>query len=116
MAEDGISPLPARVQDLADFPPPQTKVGLQRFLGMINYYRRFVPGLTKVLTPLHTTMAAAGRSKDIVMDSVSLSAFSSAKSALAAATLLHHPSPFSETALTVDASDVAVGAELAQRT
>ena len=104
VSEAGISPLPARVQDLVEFPPPLTKVGLQRFLGMINYYRRFVPGLAKVLNPLHSTVAAAGRFKDVVMDPNSLAAFSSAKSALASATLLHHPSPFSETALTVDLS------------
>ena len=38
-----------------------------------------------------------------------------AKSKLANAALLHHPNPFSSTCLTVDASEVAVGAELAQR-
>ena len=34
----GISPLPGRVSDLQDFPSPTTKLGLQRYLGMINYY------------------------------------------------------------------------------
>ena len=37
------------------------------------------------------------------------------KKSLSAAVLLNHPNPFSATALTVDASDVAVGGELAQR-
>ena len=43
------------------------------------------------------------------------SAFSAAKEALATSSLLHHPSPRSETHLTVDASDVALGAKLEQK-
>ena len=39
----GIHPLPDHVCDLKNFPPPSSKLGVQRFLGMINYYRRFVP-------------------------------------------------------------------------
>ena len=59
----GISPLPSRVQGLQDFPAPQSKLGLQRFLGMINYYRRFVPRMASVLSPLHTMIASAGKAK-----------------------------------------------------
>ena len=43
----GISPLPSRVADLQSFPPPTSKLGLQRYLGMLNYYCRFVPSLAK---------------------------------------------------------------------
>ena len=42
-------------------------------------------------------------------------AFQASKDALANAVLLQHPSPFAQTALTVDASDHAVGAALSQR-
>ena len=44
-----------------------------------------------------------------------MDAFEEAKRKLSSATLLHHPTPFSATSLTVDASEFAVGAELAQR-
>ena len=30
---------------LLDFPPPTTAKGLARFLGMIGFYRHFLPGL-----------------------------------------------------------------------
>ena len=33
---DGIQPLPSRVEDLLSFSLPDTKLGVQRFLGMIN--------------------------------------------------------------------------------
>ena len=50
---EGIHLLPDRVKDLVDFRPPTSKVGVQRFLGMINYYRRFVPHMADCLAPLH---------------------------------------------------------------
>ena len=42
-------------------------------------------------------------------------AFDKVKRSLSDAVLLHHPNPFSSTSLTVDASEVAIGAELSQR-
>ena len=42
-------------------------------------------------------------------------AFSEVKRSLSDAVLLHHPNPFSSTSLTVDAFEVAIGAELSQR-
>lgn len=49
----GITPLPSRVEAIANIPVPTSKVELQRFLGMVNYYRRFMPGLASKLHPLH---------------------------------------------------------------
>ena len=81
---------------------------------MLNYYRRFMPGIANRLVPLHGALAAAGKSKAIVWTDQCDEAFRSSKKALSSATLLHHPDPQATTALTVDASDVAVGTELSQ--
>ena len=114
--QDGIRPLPSRVEDLLQFPVPDSKLGVQRFLGMLNYYRRFIPKIANVLVPLHLAVTQAGRPKQsIVCDKACSDAFTSAKHQLANAVLLHHPNPFSATALTVDASETAVGADLDQR-
>lgn len=40
---EGTRPPQERIQSLLDFPPPKTVQGMRRFLGMLNYYRRFVP-------------------------------------------------------------------------
>ena len=112
---DGIRPLPARIDDLLQFPAPESKLGVQRFLGMINYYRRFMPRIAETLAPLHAAVTSAGKSKQIVWNGECEEAFASAKARLSKAVLLHHPNPFSATSLTVDASEVAVGAELSQR-
>ena len=114
---DGIQPLPSRVQDLISFPSPDSKLGIQRFLGMINYYRRFIPNMASTLVPLHEAVKSAGpgKNKKIEWTEQCEQSFMKAKKCLSAAVLLHHPNPFSATSLTVDASEVAVGGELAQR-
>ena len=110
-----VTPLPDRVRDLQAFPPPSSKLGLQRFLGMLNYYRRFILSLADKIFPLHKAVALAKKPKDFIWTKDCGSAFTLAKSSLAAATVLHHLVPFAGTAIMVNASDHAVGAELAQR-
>ncbi len=40
---EGASPIPRHVQAIQDFPAPQDRKQLQTFLGMVNFYRRFIP-------------------------------------------------------------------------
>ena len=108
----GILPLPSRVKTVMELPTPDSRPALQRFLGLINYYHRFLPGIAPKLAPLHST--SAGKGKDITWIPQCAKAFEEAKSALAEATLLHHPQPNAATNITVDASDVAIGAQLEQ--
>ena len=110
---NGIQPLPSRVEAIAKFPVPTTRAALQRFLGMINYYHRFLPGIAATLAPLHE--AVHGRGPDISWTDDCQSAFDKAKSALISATLLHHPRTDAKTSITVDASNKAIGAQLEQR-
>jgi hypothetical protein len=93
-------------------PVPMSNVELQRFLGMINFYRRFMPLLAAKLNPLHEATPCKGPS--ITWTANCNVAFAAAKTALATATLLHHPDPSVPTSVTVDASGAGLGAELAQ--
>ena len=68
-------------------------VALQRYLGMINYYRRFMPSLANRLAPLHGAVAAAGKAQAIDWTEQCQEAFRASKDALSRATLLHHPTP-----------------------
>ena len=47
----GVRPDPDKVSAVADWPPPTTAKELKAFLGLAGYYRRFVPGLPKSLSP-----------------------------------------------------------------
>jgi hypothetical protein len=48
----GIRPLPSHVQAIANFPRPVTVRNLQAFLGLFNFYRRFVPAAARLILPL----------------------------------------------------------------
>ena len=115
VSEMGILPEPERTRAIQMYDPPTSKVGLQRFLGMLNYYRRFLQGCSGMLDPLHAAVTDAGKNKSIVWSERCQASFTAAKEALVNCTLLAHPNPFSATSLSVDASDVALGAELAQK-
>ena len=73
-----------------------------------------MPSLANRLAPLHGAVAAAGKAQTNSWTDQCKEAFRASKDALSRATLLHHPDPSATTALTVDASDVAVSAELSQ--
>jgi len=60
---EGIRPMPERVTAIREYPVPSNKASLQRFLGMINFYHRFMPGIAGKLAPLHA--ASCGRGSDI---------------------------------------------------
>ena len=50
--ERGIEPDPEKVSATVDIPIPTNKKELQRFLGMVNYLRKFLPNLLDVSAPL----------------------------------------------------------------
>jgi hypothetical protein len=109
----GIAPMSSKVEAVSAFPMPTSKQELQRFLGMINYYHRFMPRLAKLLIPLYE--ATKGKGKNIEWTPDCENAFCAAKTALAAAVLLVHPSASCPTRIITDASDTAVGAVIEQQ-
>ena len=50
----GVRPLPSKLQSIIDVPRPTTKVELQRYLGMVNFYHRFLPGIAASFSSLHS--------------------------------------------------------------
>jgi hypothetical protein len=109
----GVAPLRDNVQVILDFPKPTGCKAMQRFLGMINFYRRFLPGVAGTLCPL--TAALSGNPKTPPWTPDMETAFAAAKEALVAAVSLAHPLPGSVLALAADASDIHVGAVLHQQ-
>ncbi|GFX52833.1 retrovirus-related Pol polyprotein from transposon opus [Trichonephila clavipes] len=52
VCSSGIKPLEDRVEAILKFPKPTTITQLRRFLGMLNYYRRFIRQAAHILAPL----------------------------------------------------------------
>ncbi|BHF74434.1 hypothetical protein SprV_0501752000 [Sparganum proliferum] len=49
---EGLRPLPSKVEAVRNFPPPTFKRQVQRFLGMVNFYRRFLSNCVDLMLPL----------------------------------------------------------------
>nr|VZI33787.1 unnamed protein product [Spirometra erinaceieuropaei] len=109
---NGIRPLPPKVAAIRDFPPPTSKRTLQRFLGMVNFYRRFLPNCADTILPL--TDLLSGPKRTFELTSAALTSFELVKDLLADATLLTHFHADAPISLMVHASNVAVGAVLQQ--
>ncbi|BHF68517.1 hypothetical protein SprV_0301155300 [Sparganum proliferum] len=109
---NGIRPLPSKVAAIRDFPPPTSKRQLQRFLGMVNFYRRFLSNCADTILPL--TSLLSGSKRTFELTPAALTSFEQVKALLADATLPTHYHADAPISLMVDASNVAVGAVLQQ--
>ena len=114
VSSDGIRPLESKVTFVRHFPQPTTARQLREFLGLINFYHRFIPQCAHVLQPLNTMLASTRSSQQLVWTTETTAAYIRAKETLADATLLNHPKPSAPTCIVTDASETALGAVLQQ--
>ena len=110
---DGIVPLPDKVDAIRATKPPTSIKELQRFLGMVGYYRRNIKSAAHHLDHLYEALVGNPKKLDWTQDRES--SFQAIKEALAKAAMLHHPRPNATLALTTDASKIAMGGVLEQR-
>ena len=115
VSAQGIQPLEEKVSVIRDFPQPTSLRKLREFLGLVNFYHRFVPNCAKILEPLNKLLGSPEKiSHHLAWDEEATTAFNTIKQALADATLLVHPKPNAHTCIMADFSDCAVGAVLQQ--
>ena len=110
ISEAGISPDPEKVQGIRDFPSPRSNHEVQIFMGMVNYYRKFIPNLTDHSRSLETLAAA----KAWKWTEIEETAFQNCKDALTADALLTHPDYSLPFVIQTDASSIGLGAVLLQ--
>ena len=116
VTQEGIKPLPQKVEAIENFLLPTNLKQLRRFLGMVNYYRRFIPNCADTLRPLNALLSP-GKPNERPIDwtTETQQAFATIKSQLSASTLLSYPVPDAVTAIFVDASKTGRGAVLQQK-
>lgn len=116
ISEKGTKPVDDKVQAIADFPAPKTVRELRRFLGMINFYRRFLKDAAQIQAPLNALLTGSVKgSHPVIIEGDELKAFQNCKVNLCNAALLAHPDSQSQLGLVTDASDTAIGGVLQQR-
>jgi hypothetical protein len=113
--EDSL-PLEQRVANLQDCPPTTTTSQLRRFLGMLNFYRPFLPHTAATQAPIHEFLSGPRikGSHPITWTPELLKAVGECKANLSRTTLLAHPDQFAPLSLVTDASTSAMGAVLQQ--
>ena len=84
----GIRPTEQRVNCINEFPVPTTTKQLRRFLGMVNFYHRFIDHAAEILAPLNELLKT--ESKKIEWSEQAQKSFDQVKNILSTGTLLHH--------------------------
>ena len=91
LSATGCSPLSNPSAVISAFLSLSDKPALQRFIGMINFYRKFLQGAARVLAPLTDALKVTGKS--LSWSPALDSAFTRAKDLLSSIPELFHPQP-----------------------
>ena len=111
VSAEGLKPSKSNVVAIVNYESPQTRRQLRRFLGMVQFYARFVPHLAELFDPLYA-LTRSDCSARIVWTSESNACFQKVKDSLANSTVLVHPSDSARLELVTDASEIAMGTVL----
>jgi hypothetical protein len=55
VSQAGVRIYPERTRSIREFPPPRDAKGISRFIGMINFYHKFIPRLSEIAAPLNAS-------------------------------------------------------------
>ncbi|XP_041461733.1 uncharacterized protein LOC121413037 [Lytechinus variegatus] len=112
--EDGtVSPRPEKLKAIQEISRPHTKRELRSFLGMTNYYRKFIPNYSAISAPL-TDRTRKDEPNQIRWETNQEQAFNTLKDKLTNPPILHLPDLSTDFILRTDASNVGIGAVLLQ--
>lgn len=107
ITENGISPDPAKLEAVKHFSIPKKVKDIQAFIGLAEYYRKFIEGFSKIAKPL-TKLTKKGENFEWTQEQQNI--FETLKEKLTTAPVLKYP----EFIVTTDTSDYAIGAILSQ--
>ena len=108
-----LRPIQDKVNAVQDAPRPKTKKQLRSFLGLVGYYRRFIPNFAAIAAPL-TDRTKKGEPTVVTWGDAEEMAFKTLKKKLEKEPILHLPDLTLPFILRTDASDVGIGAILLQ--
>ncbi|XP_048579360.1 uncharacterized protein K02A2.6 [Nematostella vectensis] len=110
--KDGIHPTSDKVEAIKTAPSPQDVTQLRAFLGLVNYYQKFLPNLSQVLQPLHQLLK---KDTKWYWSAECQKAFTSVKSMITVDNVLVPYNPDLPIILDCDASAYGLGAVLSHQ-
>ena len=108
-----LRPQNDKIKALMEVPPPKTKKCLRSFLGMVSFYRMFIPHASHLSSCLSDLLRKNVR-EPLVWTEELLSKFNALKSALSSEPILKLPDANAPFILRTDASEYGLGAVLLQ--
>ena len=111
ISPNGIYPDPDKTSKVTEWPTPRSLKEVQQFLGLANYYRRFVKDFAAVAKPLHKLTE---KGVPFLWTDQCQGCFNTLKSLLTSAPILALPDWSKPFIVDTDASDQAIGAVLSQ--
>lgn len=101
-----------KLQAVKDWPTPTDRKKLQRFLGFVNFYRRFIINYSQITIPLTRLTSCKTQFK---WTPEADQAFSELKKWFCSTPILHHTDPWRQFIVEVDASDTGARVVLSQK-
>ena len=112
----GIKPIADKVQAIVNFPKPSNMRQLRRLIGMIAFYKKFIPNCSEIARPILALLSPHKYSKKAIEWTKDADdAFQEVLNKLCSPVTLAFPVENAPTYLVTDASNVAAGAVLHQK-
>ena len=112
ISDEGIQPLPEKLESIRKMPTPQTAKQVKQFLGLVGYYRKFVPCFADISRPL-TKLTKKNEPYNWTTECDKC--FHMLKNYLQEAPILRYPDPEADYTLYTDASKYAYAGVLTQK-
>lgn len=109
ISSTGIKPNPEKTKAVLNAPPPNNLKELQAYLGLINFYGKFIPNISTKLYPLYELLR---KDNKFNWTQECENSFKDSKKLLSENTILHHFDPSKEIIVACDASPYGIGAVL----
>ena len=111
VSEEGITPLPEKLDSIQKMLPPKTPKEVKQFLGLIWYYRKFVPRFLDLARPLN---ALTRKNMEFEWTQICQESFDLLKASLMTEPILTYPNPNLPYILFTDATKYAWACVLTQ--
>eukprot|EP00731_Ephydatia_muelleri_P029484 Em0021g7a len=111
VSTQGISTDPEKVEVIAKWPTPQSKRDVQQFLGLANYYRRFIKDFGVIAKPLNRLTE---KNTTFEWSTTCQRAFENLRNCLVEPPVLAYPNYTRDFLLDTDASNCGIGVVLSQ--
>jgi len=111
ISSEGIFMDPKKISSVLEWPTPTNVKEVQSFLGLANYYRRFIPNFAVIARPLNNLLK---KNTKFIWNNEVEEAFNCLKSKFSSAPVLAYPDRNLPFQVETDSSNFAIGAILSQ--